>query len=176
MTPTSENGAPASIETVRTLLKAASDIVADLARSPDALALRWRRILERMPGEDREIVAGLLEREVDLRLLIREDELRIMGVNGLRPNPAARIYIRLLGCGPDVPDLTRDEIIRSVVRAARVLASVHTQRPDVFERGTLDAFRVLSADERTAIRRMNSEILALLDRADSECAGGLFPT
>jgi hypothetical protein len=163
----SGGGARGALETLRALLQTASRTTTSLASMQEPLMLRWTRVFTRMPAADREIVVRALEHEVDLRLLTRSRDA-IVGIDELRPNPKARLYIRVMGGRDDLPDLTRDEIMRATLRAARIMSTAHAPRADVFEEATLDAFRALSPAERAAIGAHNRQMLALLDQAERE--------
>jgi hypothetical protein len=158
------------LETLRALMRAASETVAGLASLRDPLVSRWHQVLRRMPREDREVIVRAVEHEVNYRLLTMADGSPMIGMRGLYPNPKARLYIRVIGGRDDLPDLTRDELMRATLRAARIMATVHAPSPAALEQGTLDAFRVLSPAERDAVRALNQQMLALLDQAEREAA------
>jgi hypothetical protein len=165
----SENGGGTrgALETLQALLRAASRTASGLASLQEPLLLRWNRLFARMPAVDREVVLRALEHEVDLRVLTLARDA-VVGIEQLRPNPKARVYIRVMGGRDDLPDLTRDEIMRATLRGARIMATALAPSPDVFEQATLDAFRALSPAERTAIGEHNRQMLALLERAERE--------
>jgi hypothetical protein len=160
----SGGGAQGTLETLKALLDTAARTAGSLGSLQEPLMLRWIKVLARMPAEDRELVVRALEHEVDLRLLTRSRDA-IVGIEGLRPNPKARVYIRVMGGGDDLPDLTRDEIMRATLRAARIMSTAMAPQSDVFEEATLDAFRALTPAERAAIGAHNRQMLALLETA-----------
>lgn len=159
-----------SLETLRALVRAATETVSALAALSDPLVVRWNQLFGRMPAEDREAIVRAVEHEVDLRLLTMAQGTPIIGMRGMRPNPKARLYVRLIGGRDDLPDLTRDELMRATLRAARIMATVHAPPAATFEEATLDAFRVLTPAERGAVRAHNEHMLALLEQAERESA------
>jgi hypothetical protein len=146
------------LETLRAILAAAAGVLAEHAeRAADPLRLRWDLAFTRMPAGDRETVVAAVEREVELRALTAGEAEPIVGLSGLRANPNARLYFRIFD--GDLPDLHRDEIMLSTLRAARMLS-----RPDAL------AFRALSAAERAALARHNRHMLRLLAECDAEAS------
>jgi hypothetical protein len=160
----SGGGAQGTLETLKALLHTASCTAGSLASLQEPLMRRWIKVFTRMPAADREVVVRALEHEVDLRLLTRSRDA-IVGIDELRPNPKARVYIRVMGGQDDLPDLTRDEIMRATLRAARIMSTAMAPQPDVFEEATLEAFRALTPAEREAIGVHNRQMLALLETA-----------
>lgn len=90
----------------------------------------------------------------------------IVGITGLRPNPRARVYIRIFESEQEPRDLNRDEIMRATLRAARLMQGAYAPTPEVFEEATLDAFAMLTPEERAAVAVHNRHMLALLERAE----------
>jgi hypothetical protein len=80
-------------EAVKSLLDVAQRLVCDLQNDP-SLA-RLLTVFGRMPEEDREIIIGAMEREVQTRLLSREVADSLTKI-ALRPNPNARLYLRVV--------------------------------------------------------------------------------
>ena len=158
---------PPDLETLSALLRAASAIVEQVSILSDALLERMARLFSRMPPEDREPILAILEREVEQRLLARSPAGPDGDFAPGRPNPNARLYTRI--SGPRPVHETR-ELMPGGVRAARMMLLERARLDKEWEPATLEAFRVLPADERAAIMQHNREMLALLQRIETEGA------
>jgi hypothetical protein len=159
------------LETLKAMLSAAARMVAQYAeRSFHPLRMRWERVFDRLPPQDRETVVAAVEREVDLRVETMGDGEPIVGLSELRPNPGARLYLRVFEGA--LPDLHRDEIMLSTLRAARIMFRADAPPPDIFGDAVHAAFRALSREERAALARHNRYMLQLLAtcEADDEAA------
>lgn len=161
---------PEELETLRAILAAAARMVDEYVdRSSAPLRGRWERAFERMPAGDRETVVAAVEREVDLRLLTAGDGEPILGISGLRPNPGARLYLRVFD--GDLPKLDRDEVMLATLRAARMMFGPDAPpRDEAYGEAVRAAFRALSPEERAALARYNRDMLRVLVECDAEAA------
>jgi hypothetical protein len=167
-TPTEE------LETLKAMLSAAVKVVSQyVEQSSHPLRVRWNRVFDRMPSEDRETVLAAVEREVDLRVKTAGGGEPILGLSGLRPNPGARLYLRVFD--GDLPNLDRDEIMLSTLRAARMMFGPDAPPSDVFGEAVHAAFRALSREERAALARQNRCMLQLLAACDLEQTAAACP-
>src|SRR5688572_10295493 len=83
-----------TLSTLQDVLAAATRIAQDL--SGDRLFPRLVDVFARMPAQDRETILMVLEREVDQRMLTKEaPTAALSGLNVTKPNPNARLYLRL---------------------------------------------------------------------------------
>lgn len=157
------------LETLRAMLDAATTILSDVAAS-DSLFPRLWGVFGRMPAEDREAILGIVEREVDARLLAMAVADAMTGIR-LRPNPGARLYLRVVD---GEPHLNRDEMVRGTVRAMRMyhrLAdSVHAE----WEATAREAIRALAPDERAGVAAFCRRLCELVDDGDG-AAGATTP-
>ncbi len=155
------------LSTLQHVLASAAQIAHDLAG--DVLMPRVLDVFARMPTEDRETVLLLLEREVDLRNLSRAAPSgSLSGVSLTKPNPNARIYLRLTDSEP-APYVTPEEIVQAVMRAARVMHRALERRPDlaeVWEPSMVRALAMIEPAERETVRWYHRRILELLDESE----------
>ena len=162
-----EPAVPEQLETLRAMLSAAAKMVAQYAeRSFHPLRMRWERAFDRLPPQDRETVVAVVEREVDLRVETMADGEPIIGLSELRPNPGARLYLRVFEGA--LPDLHRDEIMLSTLRAARLMSRADAPSPEIFGEAVHAAFRALSPAERAALARQNRYMLELLAACEAD--------
>jgi len=158
---------PTDLETLSALLRAASAVVDQVSILSDALLERMARVFSRMPPEDREAILAILEREVEQRVLARPlagpDANFALG----RPNPNARLYTRVSGPRPAHEPR---ELMPAGIRAARMMLLERARLDAHWETATLEAFRVLPADERAAITKHHRDMLVLLERIETEGA------
>jgi hypothetical protein len=154
------------LTTLAALLLTASSLVEDLTNLSDPLLGRLARVFARMPAEDREPILTVLEREIEMRLLTRSGDPTLTGYELIRPNPAARLYVRSFGS--EAPYLDRDLIMRAALRVARMILLAPASELPEWEAATVEAFRSLSPMERAAISRHHREMLALLERTEPQ--------
>jgi len=150
------------LETLRAMLDAATTILSDVASS-DSLFPRLWGVFGRMPAEDRDAILGILEREVDARLLAMTVADAMTGIK-LRPNPGARLYLRVVDCEPQ---LNRDEMIRGTVRAMRMYHRIGDSVHAEWEKTAVEAIGMLCPDERAGVAafcRRLGELVAECDR------------
>jgi len=155
------------LATLQHVLASAAQIAQDLAG--DVLIPRFLDVFSRMPPEDRETVVMLLEREVDLRNLSKAASSGpLSGISLTKPNPNARIYLRVTDNDPG-PSVTPEEIVQAVMRAARVMHRALERRPDlanVWEPPMIRALAMIEPAERETVRWYHRRILELLDAAE----------
>lgn len=154
------------VETLQALLSGALRAVGELEADP--LFHRLLRVFSRMPSEDREVLLGVLEREVNLRLLgAQASEGPLSGLDMPRPNPNARLYVRTVEGESGAPYLSREELMHATLRAARAMHQTLGSTPDdsTWESAFVDALAQLDDAERAAVSWTNRRMLALLDRA-----------
>jgi hypothetical protein len=155
------------LATLQNVLASAAQIAQDLAG--DVLIPRLLDVFARMPAEDRETIVAILEREVDLRNLGRAaPSPPLAGVNLTKPNPNARIYLRVTDNEPP-PYVTPEEIAQAVMRAARVMHRALTRTPRLaadWEPAMVNGLTLIEPAERESVRWYHKRILALLDAAE----------
>ena len=161
---------PAPSDTLSTLqhvLASASRIAQDLLH--DTLLPRLLGLFTRMPPDDRETIVSVLEREVDLRTMSLEGHGQLSGHRVSRPNPNARLYLRVNETEP-APYFAPEEIFQAVIRAARVMhRSVQrgaTEMREVWGPGIVAGLRSLDPTERASLRWFHQTILDFIDEAE----------
>jgi len=166
---TSDSSPSDTLSTLQNVVASAAHIAQELTRDP--LLARLVDVFARMPAEDRATIIGILEREVDMVVLARSSPSGpLSGINLTRPNPNARLYLRVTEKEP--PEYAgAEEIAQAVMRAARAmhrgLARSERERPN-WETAIVEGLRRASADERAAVRAVHAHMLALVDEADRE--------
>ncbi len=153
------------LEALRELLTSASGLVETLAHDP--ARDRFLRVYDRIPLEDRATILGVLEREISLRVATLGEGEAITGY-GARPNPNARLYVRVLKKMPDEwPTLDHDKMVFSNLRGARIMRL--TRSPEVHGRwhaAVVEAFGLLEAEERAVVATVLRELLDVVAIAD----------
>jgi hypothetical protein len=148
---------PAGFDVLRSLLDTAHDLVTKLNDEP--LFARLVDVFSRMPADDREAIVGVLEREVETRLLsleVAESMTRI----ALHPNPNARLYVRVVG-----QENTDEVETLAFLRAAySVQRSVDALDPD-WRAMVLLGLRYMEPAARQRIDDFNRSMRDLLDEA-----------
>lgn len=151
-----------AVETLRTLLATAKGLVERVADDP--ARARWLRIYDRIPVDDRALLIEVLEREVGLRTATQEEGEVVMGY-GLRPNPNARLYLRVVEKTPDtLPFFDRDQMVHATLRGVQIMRLLVS--PDFFEAwraATREAYGQLDAEERAVVRRVVDAVLDALE-------------
>jgi hypothetical protein len=150
---------------LRSLLGAALDLATQMA---DPLLERLIAAFRRLPEEDREAVAGIIEREAESRHVCDAAS----GATGmeLRLNPAARLYVRVIAPEPPVE---HDKIIMASARAIRMLNKVIGPIHERWRVAMLETFRGLDPDERAAVVRFNRDMLAMIEEVEHELGAAL---
>jgi hypothetical protein len=162
----SDSSAPVdAVETWRTLLATAKDLVERVADDPArALAADLRPD----PGRRSPRPGGDPRAEVGLRTATQDEGEVVMGY-GLRPNPNARLDFRVVEKTPDaVPFFDRDQMVHATLRGVQIMRLLVT--PAFFAEwraATRQAYEQLDAEERAVVRRVVEEVLAALAAADS---------
>jgi hypothetical protein len=147
---------PARFDVLRSLLATAHDLVQKL---DDPLFARLVDVFSRMPADDRELLVGVLEREVQTRLLSLEVAESLTKID-LHPNRNARLYVRVVG-----QDATEEVETLAFLRAAySVQRSVDALDPD-WRAMVLVALRQMEPAARAQIDAFNRAVRDLLDEA-----------
>jgi len=145
-------------EAVKSLLEVAERLVCDLQNDP-SLA-RLLTVFGRMPEEDREIIIGALEREVQTRLLSRAVADSLTKI-ALRPNPNARLYLRVV----EPEDRSNEVEMMAFFRASySLLRGIDSLDPQ-WRTMVVLAFRQMDPAERSRIDEFNRTVRILLDEA-----------
>ena len=156
------NGQPRThqLSALRGLLSAAVELA---GQSADPLLERLVAVFRRLPEEDREVIIGILEREAESR----EVGDATSGTTGLtlRPNPGARLYVRIIAPEPIVE---QDKIIIASARAIRMLHKVIEPIQDRWRVAMLETFRGLEPEERATVVRFNRDMLAMVEEVERE--------
>jgi hypothetical protein len=139
---------PGKIAVLQSMLAAAERLVGQLATDP--LVTRLLAVFTRMPAGDREPLLGVLEREVDARLLTAATEDGLSCIQ-MRPNPGARLYARVIEGDDEL--LSREETVMASLRAMRQLHRAVGPAVEVWADYVRGAFRLLDPDELATIER-----------------------
>jgi hypothetical protein len=148
------------LETLRTLLDSASVLLGEIVGDP--LFARMARVFSQIPAADREAILGILEREVQARLTA-EVAGDLTGLT-LRPNPAARLYTRVVA---DDPRPNPERAIASALRAIRVVHSAVAPMNAEWIAIAREALRAISPAERESMARFVRAVLALVEESRS---------
>jgi hypothetical protein len=152
-----------TVAALDTLLESATTFADDLAT--DHLFDRLQRAFCQMPPGDRETILQVLEREVECRCLTRGTGDVATGYD-TRPNPSARLYLRVLTDERTPQFMDHDELVVANYRGLRVLRHVLGPLHAVWSEAMAAAATLLEPDERAAVRRVLSETLAFVEAAD----------
>jgi len=162
-----------ALERLKTTLEAALRVAQELAT--DELAGRLLSTFHAMPAEDREVIVGVFEREVQRRLLSRGTEAPVG--QSTRANPNARLYIRAHESGFDRRTLERDEMMVANIRAMRVAAivrnvpEIHATWRDAM-RGAMDQ---VDDATRAIVEDLVHEVVSFIAEARAVEAGADVP-
>jgi hypothetical protein len=160
---------------VRSLLEELTDVIDVAARLAEALSgdPTVQRVIEAfrlMPFEDREVIADVIEREVQARRLSLASE--VATGQSMHPNPNARLYLRSHE-QPALPRnlLERDELMLAMLAGMRVtplllVPDIHAAWID----GTRGALEHLEPAARQAAAVLLREALALVEEVDAAAA------
>jgi hypothetical protein len=150
------------LDTLATLLDAATGVLADL--SVQAYLPRLLQFFRRLPPQDREPVLAVLEREIEARRLSVEAADGRVG----EPNPLASLYVRVIDSERPLPVVSRDEMVRSTIKATALMATF----PDVLlremEAAMSEAVDLLTPQEAAALLSVHEDILALASQEERE--------
>jgi hypothetical protein len=158
------DGLTEAITTLGAMLESARTIANDLAAG--GLFDRLQQIFTRMPAEDRGVILRVLEREVEFRCFSRGTGDTATGYE-TRPNPNARLYLRVLTDQEPPPVMDRDELVVANYRGLRVLRYVLGPLHELWLETIRDAVTLLEPEERAAARQILTEGLSAIDQADS---------
>lgn len=155
------------LTTLQHVLASAAQIAHDLAG--DTLLPRLLDVFARMPPEDREGIAAVLEREIDLVNLSRAAPSGpLSGVQLTKLNPNARLYLRMTDSEP-APYIAPQELVQAVIRAARLMHRAIGRRADqveIWEAAMTQGLTLVEPEERETLRWYHRRILELLDAAE----------
>ena len=149
---------PDRFEVLRSLMDAAARIAREFIEDP--LLERLLAVFGRMPEQDREAIVGVLEHEVEERLLARDVGDSLARVE-LRPNPKAQLYFRVIGPEPK-NEIELFTFVRAMQTVQRAIGSFDAR----WRSAILEALRQMEPADRARIDAFNREVRLLLD----ECA------
>jgi hypothetical protein len=152
-----------AVAVLDTLLESVTALTDDLAA--DGLFDRLQRVFSQMPPGDRETILRVLEREVECRCFSCGTGDIATGYE-TRPNPNARLYLRVVTDEGPPPLMDHDELVVANYRGLRVLRYVLGPLHTVWKAAMAEAVSLLEAEERAAVRQALSEGLALVEAAD----------
>jgi len=142
------------------LLAGASALAQRLGDAPELM--RLLRVFERIPAPDRSVILGVLEREVEMRRMVGGAQPDLTGLQLVKANPNARLYVRVFQQpATRLPD-DHDELVISTFQTARLLSLVVA--PSMFPKwraAALEAFTLLEPEELEAACRVFDELVAL---------------
>jgi hypothetical protein len=150
------------LPTLAALLQNAAERVDDLLGEP--LLMRLLAIFAKIPADEREILVVLLEREVQAKLLTDATAGSMTGLT-LRPNPNARLYVRVVD--PE-PAQENEKIILASMRAMRLVSQVVAPIRDRWKAATLESLQRIDPSERDAVAAFCRDVLVLVDEAERE--------
>ena len=92
---------------------------------------------------------------------------------GLRPNPNARLYLRIVEKTPEsLPFFDRDQMVHATLRGVQIMRLLLT--PEFFDEwraANAEAYAQIDGEARDVVRRIVGEALAALDAADAAAKG-----
>jgi len=155
------NGADAgTLPTLAALLENAAERVENLLGDP--LLVRLLTIFGKIPVEDRDVLVGILAREVEAKLLTDATANSMTGFT-LRPNPNARLYVRVVEAEPAQDN---EKIILASVRAMRLVGQVVGPLRARWRAATLESLLRLEPAERSEVATFCRDVLALVAEAE----------
>ncbi|HXJ33497.1 MAG TPA: hypothetical protein VMS22_05595 [Candidatus Eisenbacteria bacterium] len=153
-------GAVDPLEALKWVVDAAHSLARDL--QGDELLARLVKVFEKMPPDDRPIVVGALEREVQIRTLSQDVAETLTQVE-LRPNPNARIYLRVIdqeNANNEVETMAMMRAVHSVQRGIDALDPTWSTM-------MATTLREMDPTARERIDDFNRAMRVLLDEAAS---------
>jgi hypothetical protein len=160
---------------LRETLRAARNLLRKLTGDP--LLLRLLDVYSRTPAEDREVLVGVLEREVSLRAMSAANARTTrdgfqLGIGVTRINPNARLYVRVLEPSPAPRYVSREEMMQATLRLARAtyLTLSTTEHESDWRQGIRDGLAHLPPHELAAVDWVNRRMRELIDEASSSTA------
>lgn len=161
------------LDALRTMLDTAGHLVATLARDP--VLSRLLAAYQSIPVAERATIVGIIERDVALRKADNDGSGELLGMHNVRPNPNARLYVRVVEADThDVPFLNFEELITAVTRAARVMHRVMLTTPtanETWKDQVLATFEQLPPEEVEAIGWCLRHGLDLIDKLEAKRGG-----
>ena len=157
------------LTSLQALLDGALATVAELEADPHFA--RLVTVFSQMPGEDREVILAVLEREVGLRVIAKTSPPPLSGMSVARPNPHARLYSRVVDPEEPEPYVSQEELMYAVLRAARTASALLTRTHDDEERWMetiAAALHQLEPTERRTIARLVGRMVEVLTRVELE--------
>ncbi len=157
------------LDALRTMLESAGQLVTSLLHDP--FLARLFSAFQAIPPEDRETILGVIERDVAMRRADTDGSGTLMGMHNVRPNPNARLYVRVVE--PDTgetPYLGVEELVLAITRAARVTHRVMLTTPGASKtwRDTvMSTFEALPPDELAAVAWCMRAALGLVEQIDA---------
>jgi hypothetical protein len=157
---------------LRTQLAELTEVLEVAARLADTLGGEGTvgRVVEAfrlMPLEDREVIADIIEREVQARRLSLATE--VATGQSMHPNPNARLYLRSHEkASLERNLLERHELMLAMLAGMRLTPLLLV--PDIHDawlEGTRGAIDHLDAAERQAAAKLLREVLALVEEAEA---------
>ena len=126
----------------------------------DALFARLLDVFTRMPAGDRDVVIGALEREVRTRTVSQEVANDLTQIE-LRPNPHAKIYVRVVEHADDNPV----EMMAFLRAANSIQRGIDALDPS-WQAKVLMALRQIDPAGRASVKRFNDAITKLVAEAE----------
>jgi hypothetical protein len=162
-----DRGFRSTIEQLTDVIDVAVELAETLSGDPTV-----QRVIEAfrvMPFEDRQVIAGVLEREVQARRISAATQ-RTTG-QAMHPNPNARLYVRSHEKVAPSRSVERDEMMLQMLAALRVIPLLLAS--DVHD-AWLDATRIALGHLEPTMRRAAAvllrEVVALAEEADAPTA------
>ncbi|HEV7730833.1 MAG TPA: hypothetical protein VGR62_01665 [Candidatus Binatia bacterium] len=157
------------LDALRTMLDSAGQLVTTLLHDP--FLPRLIAAFQTIPTEDRETILGIIERDVAMRRADTDGSGRLMGMHNVRPNPNARLYVRVVEPDTgDTPYLAVEELVLAITRAARVTHRVMltTSGDSKKWRDTvMTTFQAMPPDELAAVAWCMRAALAVVEHIDA---------
>jgi hypothetical protein len=157
----------AQLDALQALLATARQLSNDLAADPTIG--RMLRAFVTLPPEDRDVVAGLVERGTAWRR-ITENTADVTGV-ALRANPHASLFVRVVDARDGEEHMQQDhaEILLGSLRIMKQMPLLlRADVADLWREPAVEAFSMLEPAEREACRRFASLMLELIADLDGE--------
>ncbi len=157
------------LDALRTMLDTAGRLVAGLVRDPTLS--RLLAAYQGIPAAEREAIVDIIERDVAMRRADTDGSGSLIGMHNVRPNPNARLYVRVVESDSgDVPFLGFEELIVAVTRAARVMHRVMLTTPTAdatWKEKVLTTFEALPPEELEAIAWCLRQAIGLIETIEA---------
>ncbi len=144
---------PPPLETLRALLDSAIGLLDEVGG--DQLFARLRAVFAKLPPADREPIVAILEREAYVRAAGEA-----AGGLSLRPNPNARLYMRILA---DDPRPNPDRALQQTLRAIQLTVNAVTPMDSEWKTFAREALGQTTPEERARLALFARELVALVD-------------